>query len=1023
MAKNDKFADIAVNSLFSCREGLVVPQVRKPFARPLTAEKVAAPNKLFETQEDPRQALEQKMTQLQQTYRPFLQDMVPAPTSYRQKIDFTTFQWRIATERDSSDFLETLAGKGQWETVTIPHYRDPIGKAETIYRTTFQLDALPEAEQCAFLHFDGVDYIAHAYLNGKCIGSHEGFFAAFEFECTGNLVLGENTLVICVENDFIHMGNSLTFGGEEFTGDKLYAATGPGYDDWAVGWHHCPAGMGIFQPVWLDIRSRVFLSDMYVRPLCDANRAEIYVEVYNVDVKPVDIKLNFSVFGKNFEAEILPLLEVTPSSKRAVPLGDTVVDVEELIRPLPLYAEKGVNYYNITVDMGNFRYWSPEEPWLYRADCAVVLDGKTLDNRSCNFGMRSFTMDTESEKKGMLYLNGKKIRMRGANTMGYEQQDVMHGDYEQLIYDMLLAKACNMNYLRITQRPVQDVILDYCDALGIMVQTDLPLFGALRRNKFAEAVRQAEEMERHIRKHPCAVIISYINENAPNGRNKPHRNMSHEELKHFFDTADQLVRFWNPDRVIKHIEGDFDPPNTMTTLTDNHAYTFWYNGQGLDAGEFIKGDWVPTKPDWYYYCGEYGAEGLDPVGLMRRHYPAHWLPQTEEEEYNWSPDSIIGCQTGFAHYCFYETPHKLEDWVEQSLIHQCDAVKIMTEAFRRNADMVGFALHLFIDCFPAGWMKTIVDYERTPKPAFFVYQDALKPVIASLRSDRMTYFTDETLSTELWLCNDHPYAVENATVIYEVKLPDGNIYSGKLVQTIPGCDVAFAGDIQIPLSDADGQVQLNVAVLDAEGALLHKATAAYKVFQKQSYSASVALLSADGFAQELLEQLGIVPVSLEEADHILIDDYDVYDSRRVEIDTLVKAGKQAIFYLLPVGQYNLCGAKATVKTCSMGYMHFASRNTGHSLVEGFTPTDFKWWYSRSKDRITPILETTFQCPGMTPILLSGNTDDDGVWGPALAVAECSVGHGSVFLCQAILDDHVQDNPVANTFAKRLLSGK
>ena len=33
-----------------------------------------------------------------------------------------------------------------------------------------------------------------------------------------------------------------------------------------------------------------------------------------------------------------------------------------------------------------------------------------------------------------------------------------------------------MNFLRFTQRPVQKEIYEYCDMLGLLNQTDLPLF-------------------------------------------------------------------------------------------------------------------------------------------------------------------------------------------------------------------------------------------------------------------------------------------------------------------------------------------------------------------------------------------------------------------------------------------------------------------------------------------------------------------------------------------------------------------
>jgi beta-galactosidase/beta-glucuronidase len=65
--------------------------------------------------------------------------------------------------------------------------------------------------------------------------------------------------------------------------------------------------------------------------------------------------------------------------------------------------------------------------------------------------------------------------------MGHEQQCVAKEEWDQLRDDILLAKICNMNFLRITQRPVQPEVYDYCDMLGLMTQTDLPLFGVLSR--------------------------------------------------------------------------------------------------------------------------------------------------------------------------------------------------------------------------------------------------------------------------------------------------------------------------------------------------------------------------------------------------------------------------------------------------------------------------------------------------------------------------------------------------------------
>lgn len=154
----------------------------------------------------------------------------------------------------------------------------------------------------------------------------------------------------------------------------------------------------------------------------------------------------------------------------------------------------GKNIYKVRVPMKNFRRWDLDTPYLYSAQVTLFENGKPTDAIKSQFGRRTFTENMDEDEnglRGMFFLNGRSIRLRGANTMGYEQNDVLRGDTEQLIDDILLAKLCNMNFLRLTQRPVQDEVYTYCDRLGLMTQTDLPLFAKMRRTKFAEGVKQA----------------------------------------------------------------------------------------------------------------------------------------------------------------------------------------------------------------------------------------------------------------------------------------------------------------------------------------------------------------------------------------------------------------------------------------------------------------------------------------------------------------------------------------------------
>ncbi|MCK5740011.1 glycoside hydrolase family 2, partial [bacterium] len=359
----------------------------------------------------------------------------------------------------------------------------------------------------------------------------------------------ENTLLVKVENDFILMGSRTDDNETRFEGDKIYAATGVGYDDPEVGWHHCPPGMGIYQDMFVEIREPLFIHDVFVRPNLTEQRAEAWVEVWNCDFHPQELALRFSLYGQNFEQTLFENLRLEPSFTAQD--GDT---------PTALNAEAGQNYFKLEFDLPDPHIWSPETPWLYQLQLTLETKGQDLDTATQQFGMRDFIQDEHSEPKGRFYLNGAEIRLRGANTMGHLQQCVFKKDWDQLIDDILLAKICNMNFLRLTQRPVQPEIYDYCDRLGLMTQTDLPLFAVLKRNQFCEAVRQAEEMERLVRPHACNIMVSYINEPFANGWNKPHRHLIRDELENFFTAASLVIRQANPERVIKTVDGDYDPP-------------------------------------------------------------------------------------------------------------------------------------------------------------------------------------------------------------------------------------------------------------------------------------------------------------------------------------------------------------------------------------------------------------------------------------------------------------------------------
>lgn len=72
------------------------------------------------------------------------------------------------------------------------------------YKRTFHI--LSTGDNRFFLHFAAVNYKADVYLNGVRIGEHEGGFTPFQFEVTDRINIGENSVIVKVNNQRIKDG-------------------------------------------------------------------------------------------------------------------------------------------------------------------------------------------------------------------------------------------------------------------------------------------------------------------------------------------------------------------------------------------------------------------------------------------------------------------------------------------------------------------------------------------------------------------------------------------------------------------------------------------------------------------------------------------------------------------------------------------------------------------------------------------------------------------------------------------------
>jgi hypothetical protein len=1023
----DFFARIAAQRLSARGRDLVQPRpprLVEKLLRPGRSSTLFRLPKTMATAEE----LQAELARQRAAHARYLRDCAPPLPQTRNRLALEEFSWRIEAPEDTADFGRVLRGEGDWTKVRVPHFGPPIGKAYTFYRTTFEVSPALRGPGRLFLRFDAVDYTAEVFLNGAPVGSHEGFFAPFELDCTRAVRPGSNVLVVRVGNDYVFMGN----GEPRREGDKLYAATGPGFDDPREGWHHCPPGMGIYQDVILEARHDLFISDIFVRPLLSEKGAEAWVEVHSCVPDLREVSLELSLFGANFPAT---LFRGETSHPTVLPVqGSGDVPGKESPASAPLLMGPGANLLRIPFAVRAPKAWTPGNPWLYQLQVRLLDEsGAACDSAARCFGMRSFAMSQDSTPRGRLFLNGREIRLRGANTMGFEQQAVMAGDTARLIDDILLAKICRMNFLRLTQRPVQHQVYDLCDRLGLMTQTDLPLFAVMRRTRFSEGVRQAGEMERLVRAHPCNIVVSFINEALPNGMNEPHRHLTRPELDTWVEAASRAVLLENPDRVIKPHDGDYDPPGPG--LPDNHCYSGWYNGHGVGIGKLHRGWWQPVKKGWHYACGEFGSEGLDPVDLMRRRYPADWLPGSPEGEKQWSPDAIPSAQTGRFHFMWFDTPDSLAGWVESSQRHQAWVTKLMTEAFRRNAAMNGFAIHLFIDAFPSGWMKTLMDTERRPKPAFFAYRDALSPVMVSLRTDRFAVRAGEKIRIEAWVASDRDDPPRGVRLVWQALEGGSLLCGGSAPVKVPRCSSGYVGTIsfEAPAVTTRARIAVQAALRDQRGRTVHHNEVLVDLFPRvcpvpartrtAARARALILGRRDGPAAVLARGLGLACSyhgAPAQCGLMVIDDLSAYARAEDQILRAVRAGGTAVFVELPAGEHSIGGSPVRVRPTGMGDFFFASRATGHPLVAGLEPRDLFLWYDPREDCIMPLLSTTLDAPGWDTIVSTGHVSWTGASVPAQACAEKRLGKGVLRICQLTLAGRLI-NPAAEELARRLVT--
>ena len=322
------------------------------------------------------------------------------------------------------------------------------------YRKTINIPACDLGKHIA-LQFDGIFRNARVWFNGFYMGTEPSGYATQVYDVTEYVNYGGDNL-ICVRADATL---------EE-------------------GWFY--EGAGIYRDAWLMKSAAVGVAPFGTFVYADLKQPYDKVTIY------VETEVNNHSLTTQ-QCEVSHRLLDADGREVAKSESSTIM----------LRAKQTLNSQLLTLNLNAPHLWSPADPYLYKVETTVKVDGRVTDVYETTTGIRDIEFDAD---RGFL-LNGQPLKLKGVNL----HQD--HAGVGAAIPDALQAwrikqlKKMGCNAYRASHNPMTPALLDICDREGILVIDENRLTGINE-----EHLRLLERMIKRDRNHPSVILWSNGNE-------------------------------------------------------------------------------------------------------------------------------------------------------------------------------------------------------------------------------------------------------------------------------------------------------------------------------------------------------------------------------------------------------------------------------------------------------------------------------------------------------------------------------
>lgn len=329
------------------------------------------------------------------------------------------------------------------------------------YRRSIALPKLRRAERW-LLHFGAVDYKATVWIDGLCLGSHEGGYTPFSFDITEHLADRER--------------HELVVRALDLPTDLQQPR---GKQDWQrephLIWY--PRTSGIWQTVWLEQ-----VPDRHIQSIR-----------YTPNLSRWEIGLNVGIAGPDMDGlRVKAVLRV-----KGHLLAEDIYNVSsgEVHRRIAL-SDPGID------DSRNELLWSPRSPTLIDVTLELLnARGDVLDRVASYTALREISIQGDR-----IILNGRAVQLRFVLDQGYWPETGMTApDDAALRRDVELAKQMGFNGVRKHQKIEDPRYLYWADRLGLLVWEEMPSAYRFTIKSIERLKHQWEEVLHRDYNHPCIV--------------------------------------------------------------------------------------------------------------------------------------------------------------------------------------------------------------------------------------------------------------------------------------------------------------------------------------------------------------------------------------------------------------------------------------------------------------------------------------------------------------------------------------